>query len=70
MWHTVFTIFKGKGEEGQNKKYFAKKWKEGKASYWCSQARIRKKIEKNFFWIFVILLNFFWILGLFLQYVA
>jgi hypothetical protein len=25
MWHTVFTILKEKGEEGQNKKYFAKK---------------------------------------------
>jgi hypothetical protein len=25
MWHTVFTILKEKGEEGQNKKIFCKK---------------------------------------------
>jgi hypothetical protein len=32
MWHTVSTIFKRKGEEGQNKKYFAEKKMERRKS--------------------------------------
>jgi hypothetical protein len=51
MWHTVFTVLKKKGEEGQKKKYLAKKWKEEKASYWCTQAQTRKDRERFFFWI-------------------
>jgi hypothetical protein len=59
MWHTVFTVLKGKGEEGQNKKYLAKKkWKEEKASYRRSK-RTQGKIEKNFFWGFCDFMNFF-----------
>ncbi len=53
MWHTVHTVFmlfKGKGEEGQTKKKnFGKKWKEEKASCWCSQAHTRKDREEFFF---------------------
>jgi hypothetical protein len=42
-----------KGEEGQNKKNnLQKKWKEGKASYWCLQSHTRKDRENIFFfWI-------------------
>jgi hypothetical protein len=31
VWHTVFTLFKRKGEKGQNKKYFAKKMERRKS---------------------------------------
>ncbi len=59
MWHTVFTILKKKGEEGQNKQnILQKKWKEEKASYRRSM-RTQEKIEKDFFLDFVIFLFFF-----------
>jgi hypothetical protein len=54
MWHTVFTILKEKGEEGQNKKYFAKKMERRKSKLQALKARTRK-IEKDFFLDFVIL---------------
>ncbi len=50
MWHTVSTIFKRKGEEGQNKKIFCKKWKEEIASQLGAHRHTQEKIEK-FFWI-------------------
>jgi hypothetical protein len=55
VWHTIFTLFKGKGEEGQSKKIICKKnGKEEKAGCWCSQAHTRKDREE-FFLYFVIL---------------
>ncbi len=71
MWHTIFTLLKEKGEEGQNKKYFAKKMERRKSKLiWCSQAHTRKDRER-FFFEFCDFVNFFlnfWVL--FLQYVA
>jgi hypothetical protein len=59
MWHTVYTIFKRKGEEGQNKKYLAKKWKEEKASQLGANRHTQERIEKDFFFGFCDFMNFF-----------
>jgi hypothetical protein len=56
MSHTVSTIFKKKGEEGQTKKNnLQKKRKQGKASYLGAQRHTQERIEKDFFLDFVIL---------------
>ncbi len=57
MWHTVFTVLKEKVKD-RIKNNLQKKWKEEKASYWCSKAHTRKDRER-FFFGFCDFMNFF-----------
>jgi hypothetical protein len=60
MWHTVLTLLKEKGEEGKNKKYFAKKMERRKSKLQALKKRTQERIEKDFFFGFCDFMNFFW----------
>jgi hypothetical protein len=62
MWHTVYTILKGKGEEGQNQKIVCKKNGKKKKQVTGAQAHTRKDRER-FFFGFCDFINFFGFLG-------
>jgi hypothetical protein len=59
VWHTIFTIFKEKGEEGQTKKIICKKNGKKEKQVAGAHRHAQERIEKEFFLDFVILLFFF-----------
>ncbi len=62
MAYGIYIIQGKKVKKDKIKNILQKKWKEEKASYWCTQARTRKDRER-FFFGFCDFMNFFWFFG-------